>query len=109
MTELSNNIFTDLLNAKRRIYSVEFEQKYLPEIKNADVKIREAINEIIENQDNYIVGGSNQGYFIARTESEADEAINLIYSREVKLRSRRQKLEKIKAKLYKNDRQMSLL
>lgn len=109
MTDLASKIFYDLLNSKGRIFSEQFENKYLPNYKNAGAVIRESINEIIESQDEYIIGGSSTGYFIARTEQEADEAIGLIYSREIKLRQRRQKLEKIKLKRFDNANQMSLL
>lgn len=68
-------------------------------------ELRLLINEIIDNEDNYMVCSNDKGYYIAKTEEEAEHGINWISKMEEKLGERRSKMEKLFNKLFVNGRE----
>jgi glutamate synthase domain-containing protein 2 len=104
----ASEIFRVLLNSKDRVKSEFFEKT----LRISGAEVRECINEIIDYslQEGYdhTAGSDTEGYFITRTESEYDIAIGNVYSREIKLRQRRQKLETIRQRRFGDKSQISL-
>lgn len=93
MSELASNILFQLSNFysyEKQLFSSVVESKF----EVSGVEVRKAINELIDA--GYFIGSGSMGYWLVENREQAEEAINEIYSREVKLRDRRIKLEKLK-------------
>jgi len=98
--ELKQSVLVDLVNFSSYqgpLNSLYFQTKYKNMSKRELTLI---ITELIETHDKHLICSKDDGYYVAKNIDEANHGVAFIASREVKLRERRQRMERVMKTLF---------
>jgi len=115
--EIKERMIFQLINFTgngKKVKSEELQDSIFREVNaHNDVIIRKIFREIVEDEyrkpePKHLYGSSTKGFFEAKTEKEAEEAINFIYDKFISLGDRLKKMKRIYQKKTAREYQRSL-
>jgi len=115
--EIKERMIFQLINFTgngKKVKSEELQDSIFREVNaHNDVIIRKIFREIVEDEyrkpePKHLYGSSTKGFFEAKTEKEAEEAINFIYDKLVSLSERLSRMKKTYKKITDQEYQRKL-